>query len=171
MEKRIRFGDLVKSTGKPQTATLWMVTKKDPAFSRALRQNRVLTIVQQRPGGHQEFGIIGFLLGSRATYLVFPRTLPKNENARVIGVNRQLLDEPKAAEPAQVRTGPQRTRPVSKPAQKTFTITVRRTARVETDVRVQAANRRAAEAVVLDAVKEAEVNWQEAEIREEAVDE
>ena len=44
MGKTRRFGDLVRESGRPEVVTLWTEPKKDRAFSKAIRENRVLTV-------------------------------------------------------------------------------------------------------------------------------
>ncbi len=99
MEKRTRFGDLVRASGRPQPFTLWTDPKEDRSFSQAVKGNRVLTVIQEPGSKHRDFGIIGFHEQPHASYLVFPRALPKNEDSRVIGINYQLVELPPATHP------------------------------------------------------------------------
>src|SRR4249919_16044 len=93
MRKTIRFGDLVRASGRPQTITLWTAPEKNKSFSKAVRENKVLTI-HPDPGGHRkEYGQIGFHQQHGAIYMVFPKPLPK-ENSRIVGINYQLAVEP-----------------------------------------------------------------------------
>lgn len=46
MEKQVRFGDLVRNSGRPQVLTLWTAPEKDRTASRALKENRVLTVME-----------------------------------------------------------------------------------------------------------------------------
>ena len=89
--KTRRFGDLVRESGRPEPITLWLGPKGDRAFSRAIHDNRVLT-VQMEPG-KRDFGRIGFHQVPGAMYLVFPRTLPKDPASRIVGINLQLLED------------------------------------------------------------------------------
>ena len=125
----MRFGDLVRSAGRPQTVTLWTGPKKDRSFNQARRQNRVLTVVQKPTTKHKDFGIIGFHEEPHAPYLVFPRPLPKDQDSRVVGINYQLLDEPVVADtgrPADLK--PKKPPAKPKAVEKAFTVKVRRTA-------------------------------------------
>ena len=72
MEKKIRFGDLVRYSGRPQTVAPWEKPEKIPAFNRAIKQNRVLTIVQEL--GKKDHGAIGFKISSRCDVLGFSQT-------------------------------------------------------------------------------------------------
>src|SRR5215831_17506162 len=132
MEKTIRFGDLVRNSGRPQTVTLWTDPKKDGSMQRAIQTNRVLTVIQEPTSKHKDYGLIGFHQKPSALYLVFPRPLPQDSDSRVIGINYQLIEEPEATDP--VRPGdlkatlklPERQSlkptPKPKPVKKVFTV-------------------------------------------------
>lgn len=53
MGKEVRFAQLVAASGRPQTLTLWTDPKKNPQFMKAVKENRVVTIVQ-KPREHQK---------------------------------------------------------------------------------------------------------------------
>jgi hypothetical protein len=111
MEKTIRFGDLVRASGRPQPVTLWFDPKKDRSFSKAVQANRVLTIHSNPAAHRKEYGEIGFQRAQGATYLVFPQPLPKKSASRIIGINYQLAEEPPPKDPLPHQ-------PPSKPARK-----------------------------------------------------
>ena|SRR5436190_4361451 len=92
MDGKARFGDLVRNAGRPKVTTLWTKPEKDRALSRAIHQNRVLTVIQEP--GKKDHGIIGFRTLPGAVFLVFPRPLPQRLDARIIGINYQLVEEP-----------------------------------------------------------------------------
>src|ERR1043165_3428924 len=93
MAKTIRFGDLVRSSGRPRTVTLWTKPQDSPSLTSAIKKNRVLTVVQE--AGKKDHGLMGFKQLPGALYLEFPRPLPhEKEEAKVIGINYQLIDEP-----------------------------------------------------------------------------
>jgi hypothetical protein len=58
MAKEVRFSQLVTASGKPETFTLWTDPKKNSAFMKAARENRVLTIVQKPTGAKKDSGLI-----------------------------------------------------------------------------------------------------------------
>lgn len=91
MDKKLRFGDLVRLSGRPGVFTLWTKPEKDRAFTRAVKENRVLTVIQEP--GKRDYGLIGFQLHPGASYLIFPRPLPRDQETRVIGINYQLVEE------------------------------------------------------------------------------
>jgi len=164
MGKTIRFGDLVRESGRPHVATLWVDPEKDPSFSKAIRENRILTVHADPASRKKEYGEIGFQREQGATYLVFPRPLPK-EQARIVGINYHLTDEPppppkdlvsrldakpKKKEKAVVKPPP---KAEPKPELKTFDIIIRRTAILEETERVKAVSEEEAREVALVMIK------------------
>jgi hypothetical protein len=53
-QKTVRFAELVKHSGKPELAILWTEPEKDAAFWRAVKEKRVVTILQQTAGGKKD---------------------------------------------------------------------------------------------------------------------
>lgn len=100
MAKTIRFGDLVRGSGRPQVVTLWVEPKKDKNFSKAVDENRVLTVLTD-PGSHRkEYGRIGFHQQEGAIYLVFSKELPPPDSIeRVVGINYELTEEKPVTDP------------------------------------------------------------------------
>jgi hypothetical protein len=173
MERKIRFGELVEKAGRPRATTLWVDPRKDRAFSQAIEQNRILTVVQEPTTKHKDFGLIGYRQEPHATYLIFPRPLPRDGDSRVVGIKYDLVDE--AAVGAPVRESDlKRVKRAEKPkpaerVQKSFTIKVRRMAAVETSVKIRAEDRAAAEKAALESVKSQSFDLAQAQIRQEVV--
>jgi hypothetical protein len=94
MLKHRRLGDLVRQSGRPEIAWLWSSPTDDRPFARAIRENRVLTVIQKPGSQGRDVGQIGFHRNRFASYFVFPRPLPKDGPNRVIGINYQLVEEP-----------------------------------------------------------------------------
>jgi len=165
--KTIRFGDLVRSSGRPKTVTLWAKPQDDPSLTGAVKQNRVLTVVQE--GGKKDHGFVGFKLLPGALYLEFPRPLLYDEDARVVGINYQLIAEPTVPEKDRVKAGkPEKPPPihkkpvelapppepvVQKPQPHEFIVRVRRTATLEDEIKVKALDQPAAEQLALERAK------------------
>jgi len=184
MEKRIRFGDLVRNSGRPEIVTLWTDPKKQKGFAKAIKENRVLTVIQQS-GTQKDYGLIKFDSEAHAIYLVFPRPLPSEPQARVIGINYQLTEEapvtdpvetnnpvPPKARPAQKKMPAQieKLPPKEKPAQnRKFTVTIRRVATLEDRIKIEAEDQRTAEERALKAVRDQPFKVREAEIRDEVM--
>jgi hypothetical protein len=161
MSKAIRFSELIKRSGKPETVTLWTKPKDNPQLMKAVRENRVLTVVQKVSGTAADFGEIGFHQKPSALYLVFPKALPKITDSRVIGIKYDLLQEASAklsiseaprkkiSEPLKVFIPP-KPKAVSI---KHFSVTILRTATQETKLNVKAQNLHEAESRALETVK------------------
>jgi len=169
MGKTIRFGDLVRESGRPHIATLWVDPEKDPSFSKAIAENRVLTVHADPASHKKEYGSIGFQREQGATYLVFPKPLPK-EQSRIVGINYELTEEPppppkdlvsqihikprkkEKAEAKPPKVEPPKPEP-PKPQLKTFDVVVRRTAVLEETEQVKAVDEEAAREASLEAIK------------------
>ena len=87
--KTTRFADVVEKTGRPETYTLWQKPAADRHLQSQIKNNRVMTI--QRSESGTPFGIVGFKQASGATYLVFPKSVKRFENRRVVGINWDLV--------------------------------------------------------------------------------
>ena len=86
--KTVRFADVVKKAGSPEVYTLWLKPAKDPKFQNFLKNNRVMTIQKGETG--TDFGFAGFKERKGARYLVFPKSLKRFDNNRVVGINWDL---------------------------------------------------------------------------------
>ncbi|HEX3855748.1 MAG TPA: hypothetical protein VHY30_00450 [Verrucomicrobiae bacterium] len=176
MSKAIRFSELIKRSGKPETVTLWTKPKDNPQLMKAVRENRALTVVQ-KVSGTADFGEIGFHQKPSALYLVFPKALPKITDSRVIGIKYDLLQEASAklsiseaprkkiSEPLKVFTPP---KPKAVPI-KHFSVTILRTATQETKLNVKAQNLHEAESRALETVKAQEFAADEVQDEIEAI--
>ena len=91
--KPIRFGDLVRNSGRPHTLALWTEPKKIGELQKAIRSNRVLTVRHPNVGTRRDVGIIGFKQAPMSSYLIFPRPLQADKEQSVIGINYLLIDE------------------------------------------------------------------------------
>ncbi len=94
-KKEIRFGELVSRAGKPEVVSVWADPKKDRAFMKAVRDNRVVTLIQQPFITKKDFGEIGYHQDPRAAYLIFPKSLPKGEPSHVVGIKQELIGRPR----------------------------------------------------------------------------
>ena len=87
--KTVRFADVVEKTGRPETYTLWQKPTVDRHLQSQIKNNRVMTI--QRSESGTQFGIVGFKQTKGANYLVFPKSLKRFEQRRVVGINWDLV--------------------------------------------------------------------------------
>ena len=87
--KTVRFAKVVEKAGRPETHTLWQKPAGDRHLQSQIKNNRVMTI--QRTDSGTEFGIAGFKQTKGASYLVFPKSLKRFENKRVVGIDWNLM--------------------------------------------------------------------------------
>jgi hypothetical protein len=87
--KAIRFSVVVESCGTPQVYTLWQPPKKDSRLQAQIRQTRIMTI--QKSEGGTEFGCVGFIERTGALYLVFPKSLKRFTDQRIVGIKWELV--------------------------------------------------------------------------------
>jgi hypothetical protein len=144
-QKEIRFKDLVKAAGKPTIISLWTDPRRDRPFMKAVKENRVLTLVQEPASKKKDFGRVGFHQNQHASYLVFPEPLPANRDSRVIGINYDLVKQARVRDPIRWKDLQPRLPKAKRPStRKTFQVIIRRTARIETSVTVPARTEAAA---------------------------
>ena len=87
--KTARFAQVVKKCGKPEVYTLWQKPMRDRHLQSEIKNNRVMTIQKSESG--TDFGIAGFKERKGASYLVFPKSLKRFENERIVGINWDLV--------------------------------------------------------------------------------
>ena len=87
--KTVRFADVVEKAGKPEVYTLWQKPAQDRHLQSIIKNNRVMTVQKSESG--TDFGMTGFKERKDAIYLVFPKSLKRFENKRVVGINWDLV--------------------------------------------------------------------------------
>ena len=87
--KTARFSQIVKRSARPESYTLWQKPAADRHLQSQIKNNRVMT--NQRSESGTEFGIVGFKQVQGARYLIFPKSLKRFENRRVVGINWDLI--------------------------------------------------------------------------------
>ncbi len=87
--KTMRFAEVVEKAGRPETYTLWQKPAADRHLQSQITNNRVMTIQGSESG--TQFGIVGFKQAKGANYLVFPKSLKRVENRRIVGINWDLV--------------------------------------------------------------------------------
>ncbi len=87
--KLLNVKTIVEKSGRPESYTLWQKPSADRHLQSQIKNNRVMTI--QRSESGTEFGIVGFKQAQGARYLIFPKSLKRFENKRVVGINWDLL--------------------------------------------------------------------------------
>ena len=89
--KKVRFSQVTEKCGKPGVYTLWQKPSADRHLQAQLKNNRVMTILKTESG--TDFGIAGFKEKKGATYLVFPKSLKKFADQRVVGIDWTLISQ------------------------------------------------------------------------------
>ena len=84
-----RFSQVVEKCGAPQVYTLWRKPSADRHFQSQVKNNRVMTVQKSESG--TDFGIAGFMERKGATYLVFPKSLKRFADKRIVGIDWALL--------------------------------------------------------------------------------
>jgi len=84
-----RFSQVVEKCGDPQVYTLWQKPTADHYFQSQVKKNRVMTVQKSESG--TDFGIAGFKERKGATYLVFPKSLKRFADKRIVGIDWALL--------------------------------------------------------------------------------
>ncbi len=88
--KRARFAVVVERCGKPAVYTLWQKPDKDRHFQSMLKNHRVMTIQKNDNGA--EFGVADFCERKGVTYLMFPKSLKRFEEKRIVGIKWELVE-------------------------------------------------------------------------------
>lgn len=97
--KTVRFTKVVEESGQPEPVTLWTAPEEDRDFARAMREGRVLTVVQRNQGTKADYGLVGFFQEPLAAFLVFPKKLPHEAGTKVVGIKYEQLAESKPKGP------------------------------------------------------------------------
>jgi hypothetical protein len=89
--KTARFSQIIESCGKPEVYTLWQKPSDDRHLQGQIKKTRVMTILKSENG--TDFGIVGFKESREARYLVFPKSLKRFAEKRIIGIDWALVRE------------------------------------------------------------------------------
>jgi hypothetical protein len=89
--KTARFSQVVEKCGRPQVYTLWQKPAADRHLQAQIKNSRVMTIQKSESG--TDFGVVGFKGRKGATYLVFPKSLKRLTDKRIIGIDWALARE------------------------------------------------------------------------------
>jgi len=89
--KTARFSEVVEKCGRPHVYTLWQKPSADRHFQAQIKNTRVMTIQKSESG--TDFGIAGFKEAKGASYLVFPKSLRRFADKRIVGIDWVLVRE------------------------------------------------------------------------------
>jgi hypothetical protein len=87
--KTARFSQVVEKCGEPEVYTLWQKPASDRHFQLQIKNNRVMTIQKSQSG--TDFGIASFKEGKGTTYLLFPKSLKRFADKRIVGIDWSLI--------------------------------------------------------------------------------
>ena len=87
--KSTRFAAVVEACCAPQVYTLWQSPKKDRQLRTLIRQARIMSL--QRTASGTEFGCIGFIERKGVLHLVFPKSLKRFADERIVGIKWELV--------------------------------------------------------------------------------
>ena len=87
--KTVRFAEVVKKAGTPESYTLWLKPRADKQLQSLKKNQRIMTIQQSDSG--TDFGIADFCERKGARYLAFPKSLKAFKDMRVVGINWELV--------------------------------------------------------------------------------
>jgi hypothetical protein len=105
----VRFTEVVKNCGKPESYVLLIDPAKDPELQKALKAQRVMTIFQAATGGKADHGEVGLMTGHGRQFLIFPKSLRAYAGRQVIAIKYDLW---RTAEPEKkTRLAPAAKRP------------------------------------------------------------
>ena len=89
--KAARFSQLIEDCGKPQVYTLWQKPSADRHLQSQIKNNRVMTILKSESG--TDFGMVGFKESKEARYLIFPKSLKRFAENRIVGIDWAVARE------------------------------------------------------------------------------
>lgn len=89
--KTVRFSHVVEKCGKPKPYTLWQKPSADRHLQTQVKNNRIMTILKTESG--TDFGIASFKENKAASYLVFPKSLKRFADVRIVGIDWALVGQ------------------------------------------------------------------------------
>ena len=87
--KTARFAAVVEACGVPQVHIPWQSPKEDRRLQTQIRHARMMTI--QRSESGSDFGCVGLIERKGARYLVFPKSLKRFADQRIVGIKWELV--------------------------------------------------------------------------------
>jgi hypothetical protein len=149
MGDTVRFTEILMQGGKPKLYLPLADPQTDRAFTKAEREDRVVTLKQIPTGNRKDFGVVGALREKYVSYLIFPKRLTSYAGKRVVGIKYDQVDEEtsitpqpsKHTKPAFQPKKPTNVKlPKPPPAPKRFLVRVRLTATKELEQTIEAMN-------------------------------
>ncbi len=104
--KTARFSDVVAAGGRPDVHITWMDPGTDRTLQAAARQARVVTVHQHARGAKKDFAEVGVVPGKGAQFLIFPKTVRRFADRRIVGVRYDLIADAATVEASRVEKAP-----------------------------------------------------------------
>jgi hypothetical protein len=89
--KTARFSQIIESCGKPRVYTLWQKPSADRHLQSQINNDHVMTIFKSQSG--TDLGMVGFRQTKEARYLIFPKSLKRFAEERIVGIDWALVSE------------------------------------------------------------------------------
>ena len=89
--KTAKFSEVVNLCGEPSIYLSWVNPGRDKTLKRALAEHRVMTLHQELHGGKKDFASVGLLKDRHAQVLVFPKSLRRFSERKVIAIDYSLI--------------------------------------------------------------------------------
>ena len=83
----------MEKVGDPEVHLVLVKPEQDAELSKAIKEHRVLTVVQETVGEHADQGLVGFELGKNRQFLIFPKSLRSFDGKKIVGIKYDLLKE------------------------------------------------------------------------------
>lgn len=108
--KTARFSKVVEAAGKPELHLLFTEPALDRTLQAAAGKDRVMTVYQNAVGTKPDYGAVGLDPGKSRQFLIFPKSLSRFKEMRVVGVKYELLreEEPKKKKKKAVKAAPKK---------------------------------------------------------------
>jgi hypothetical protein len=71
--------------------TLWQRPSADRHLQSQIKNHRVMTILKSESG--TDFGLVGFKESKEARYVIFPKSLKRFSDKRIVGIDWSLIRE------------------------------------------------------------------------------
>ena len=82
---------IVEKAGEPTLHMQWVEPEQDPVLKKAIRENRVMSVHQSNTGTTRDFGTLGYIKDRLSQVLIFPKSLRRFADRRVVGIKYDLL--------------------------------------------------------------------------------
>ena len=89
--KTARFSQVIESCGNPQVYTLWQKPSANRHLQSQINNHHVMTVLKSQSG--TDFGMVGFKETKEARYLIFPKSLKRFAEKRIVGIDWALVRE------------------------------------------------------------------------------